>query len=90
MANPAIFTCTANTWVKVATAVTSATLHKRSNEPNVYKQTFRLTAEAAPTDDSDAALLFAGGGTVEQISNDVAIDVYVKAVGVDGEVRTDA
>ena len=58
MAASAPISCTANTWVKVATGVTSAVIHKLSTSPNVYKQTYVETAAAAPTDDTNAVLAF--------------------------------
>lgn len=90
MAAPVIVTCTADTWVKVATAITSATFHRISVAPNVYRMTHVNTGAAAPTDDSTAALMFSDSPNEEIFNNPVASDFYVKAVRGDGSVRRDA
>jgi hypothetical protein len=89
MAAPVTVTCTADTWVKVATGVTSAVIHRISTAPNVYKMTYVATAAAAPTDDSLAALMFSDSPNEEKFSNSASSDIYVKAVKVAGEVRVD-
>lgn len=88
MANPVVVVCTANTWVKVATGITSSVIHKLSVAPSLYKQTYRTTLDPAPTNDTDAAVLFESSSS-ETFSNSGASDVYVKAVGADGSVRVD-
>lgn len=88
MADPAVITCTADTWVVVATAVKSGEIHRLSELPSKYLQTYRDTGGAAPTDDTDAAEVF-WGSTSATISNTVDIDVYVKAIGKAGKVRVD-
>ena len=88
MAAPAVFACPADTWVKVAINVTVGVIRKVSVAPNVYLQTFRLTTGTAPTDNSDAVLIF-GESIISEIKNTAGIDVYVKAVGAAGEVRVD-
>lgn len=88
MPNPEVFPCPADTWVKVATGKTSGVIHRRSNAPGVYRQTYRITTDPAPTDDADAVLFF-GDSNSEVFSNSVPIDVYVKAVGQAGSVRAD-
>lgn len=87
-ANPVVITCTADTWVRVVENKTAGTIDRLSVAPNVYKRTYRLTGQAAPTDDTDAALMF-GESNQHVISHSAAIDVYVKAVRVDGSVRVD-
>jgi hypothetical protein len=87
-ANPVTVVCTKNTWVKVATAVTSGTIYKRSILPERYLQTIRLTGGAVPTDNDDAASIFECRDQAG-ISSDAAIDVYIKARGAAGEVRVD-
>jgi hypothetical protein len=82
---PVIVICTADTWIKVATAVLTASIKKKSVNPNVYKITTVPTTGAAPVDDSLAWLAFDGDNT-EEISDSAAIDVYMKAVRVNGEV----
>ena len=86
--NPVIVPCPLDTWVKVATAVKLGTIHRTSSIPEVYIQTFVLTGEAAPTDDTDAALIFVTQ-VQSDISSDADIDVYIKARGASGEVRVD-
>jgi hypothetical protein len=90
MAAPLVVTCTKDTWVKVATGITSATIHRLSVAPNLYRQTFVLTTVAAPTDDSTAALMFSDSPNEEIVESSAAIDYYVKAVGAAGSVRVDA
>ena len=90
MAAPVVVSCTVNQWTLVATAVTSATIHRLSVSPGLYRQTFVLTGEAAPTDDSTAALMFSDSPNEEVVVSGAAIDYYVKAVGAAGSVRVDA
>ena len=87
-ADPVVITCTADTWIKVATAKLTGTIYRLSVLPNLYKQTVRVTGNPAPTDDSDAALIF-GKGDQESPSYDSAVDIYIKAVGAAGSVRVD-
>jgi len=84
-ATPVSVICTADTFVKVATGVTTGVVQKKSTSPNVYKFTTVPTGDAAPTDDSLAWLGFSCDNS-EIISDSAAIDVYVKAVNVAGEV----
>lgn len=90
MAAPTAVTCTLNTWVKVATSITSATIHRVSVAPGLYKQTYVLTGSAAPTDDNTAALMFSDSPNEEIHESSQAVDYYVKAVGAAGLVRVDA
>lgn len=90
MAAPVVVACTANTWVLVATAITSATFHRISVLPGVYRMTHVNTGDAAPADDSTAALMFSDSPNEEIFANSVASDFYVKAVGAAGSVRRDA
>lgn len=87
-ATPVKYTCTADTWVLVASNVTTGVIHKVSVSPNVYKITTRVTGDPAPTDDALALLAFSGCELEEIISDSAPIDVYIKAVRVDGEVVT--
>ena len=80
--------CPAGVWTIVATNVTSAIIHKLSVAPGVYKQTYVNNGDAAPTDDDNAVLAF-GGCDSFIFSESTLSDVYIKAVGADGEVRTD-
>jgi len=85
MANPVSVTCTADTWVKVATNVTSGNIGKQSNLPDKYVRTYKLTGEAAPTDDDEAGPIFTCCDSAT-IGHSVAIDVYIKAIGAAGAV----
>ena len=84
-ADPVEVTCPANQWQIVATNVLTGMIHKLSLSPNVYRMVTRPTGGAAPTDDTGAWLAF-GKDIREEISDSAAIDVYIKAVRVDGEV----
>jgi len=88
MANPVSVTCLADVWTKVATNVTSGTISKQINSPAKYVQTYKLTGEAAPTDDDEAGPLFSCADYAI-INHSVAIDVYVKAITTAGAVRVD-
>jgi hypothetical protein len=90
MAAPVNVACTANTWVKVATGVTSALIKRISTAPNVYRITHVDTTDPTPTDDSLASLMFSASPDEEDFTNSALSDVYVKAVGVDGEVQVQA
>lgn len=85
MANPIIVACAADTWVKVATGITSGNIHIRDTKPNRYLQTYRLTTQAAPTDDADAIPF----DPSVLIATSASSDIYVKAIGAAGSVRVD-
>ena len=87
-ADPVIVACTLDTWVEVATSVMLGTVHKISNAPTLYKQTYRLAASGAPSDELDAVPAFINGEPLA-ISADAAIDVYIMAKGKAGSVRVD-
>jgi hypothetical protein len=84
--NPLSVSCTKDTWTKIATNVVTGTVYKQSNAPANYLQTFKLTGEAAPTDEDEAVVLFEPGRISVPISSDSAIDVYVMAKGADGVI----
>jgi hypothetical protein len=86
---PITVVCPADTWTKVATAVTSATVHKLNVLPSLYKQTFVATGGAAPTTDDDAVKAFNGCDSFI-FSESASSDIYIKAVKKAGEVRVDA
>lgn len=88
MADPVVVTCTKDTWVKVATSVTSGQVHKLGLSPNLYFQTYRLTGGAAPTNLADAVTAFVNTDT-EDIAASAGIDVYLYAKGAVGSVRVD-
>lgn len=85
MADPVIVACTADTWVKVATNVTTGFVWIMKTGPT-YMQTYRDTGEAAPGNDNDAVVMPAPG---MPISASAGIDVYIKARNVVGSVRVD-
>jgi len=89
MANPALITCTKNTWTKVATNVTTGQIHKKSEAPQEYLSTYRMTGGAAPTNKEEGVTIFVGGNITEAISAIAGIDVYIYPVTTDGKVRVD-
>ncbi len=76
--------CPADTWVKVATGVVQGSIYRTNSRP-VYIQDVKVTGEAAPTDNSNAAPIFENVD-VEIIGSDATIDVYVMAIRYDGAV----
>ena len=88
MPDPIVHSCPVNDWVLVAENVTTGIVHRLSDVPSDYLQTYRITGELAPTDNSDGAILFEHT-SAEDISSTFGIDVYVKALGEDGSVRAD-
>lgn len=87
MANPAITAIPANTWVKVATDVTTGQVWRREKTVT-YAHTYRLTGQAAPTDLTDAVVAFDGCDNMP-ISASAGIDVYIYAYDEAGSVRVD-
>lgn len=87
MANPSIKTLTVNTWEKVATNVTAGAI-KKMKRGVTYLETYRMTGNAAPTDQEEGAVIFTGSNS-ETIAASAGIDVYIMAVGRSGKVRVD-
>jgi hypothetical protein len=87
--NPLVVSCPEGVWTLVASNTQSATIHKLSVEPGVYKQTYRISGQAAPTDDADAIIIFETD-TLHVFSHSPGVDIYIKAIGGDGSVRLDA
>ncbi|MEE9499581.1 MAG: hypothetical protein V3V24_09610 [Nitrospinaceae bacterium] len=87
--NPLVVSCPDDTWILVAPNTQSASIHKLSVEPGVYKQTYRISGQAAPTDDTDAIIIFETD-TLHIFSHSPGVDIYIKAIGGDGSVRLDA
>ncbi|MBW1725969.1 MAG: hypothetical protein JRJ62_00025 [Deltaproteobacteria bacterium] len=85
MANPVVVACTADTWVKVITGLTAATIRIMSDAPSKYLWTYIATTGAAPTNLSNAVPLNDG----ESLSFGASADVYVYARGKAGSVRID-
>lgn len=88
MPNPNNVICLANVWTKVATNVTNAVVKKINVRPNIYLETYRTTADPAPANNTGANPIDATGQLI--VSSASAIDVYIKPVGADGEVRVDS
>lgn len=86
--NPVTIPCAAGVWVKVAAGVTVGTIYRLSTIPAKYVQAIRVKDDPAPTDNSDAALIFEKSSE-SAISSDTQIDVYVKSITRDGSVRVD-
>jgi len=86
MTNPINVKCDADEWTKVAEDVTSGNIWIVNTSPAAYRQTYRDTGEAAPTDLEGAVNIV---DRSIPISAESGIDVYIMAVGVDGEVRVD-
>lgn len=88
MSDPAIISCPADSWTKIATNVTTGNVHRILKGPGSYLQTYRDTGNPAPTDLSDAVPIFESGSQVP-ISNISGIDIYIYPVGKAGSVRVD-
>jgi len=78
MADPTIVTLTRDTWVKVASSVTSATIDIRKSEPLPVYQTYRMAGGSAPTDMTDATIC---DYPQQLVQTGAAIDVYMYAQG---------
>lgn len=88
MANPVTVQCIENTWTLVAENVTSGFIRKLNKAPRIYLSTYRTTGGAVPTDRAEGVPIFEIGST-EEITSAAGIDVYVMAIGADGEIRRD-
>lgn len=87
MANPVIVALTNNTWIKVATAVTSGNLYIANTTHRKLYITYRVTGDDAPTDLVDAKIY---EGKEQFIDSTEEIDVYVQCSsrsGLDGSIR---
>jgi hypothetical protein len=84
MPNPAIITCTKDTWTKVATNVATGAIYQLT----VGKcfQTYRLTGDTAPTNLLEGVDLIT---PVDTIQASAGIDVYIYSKGADRKVRVD-
>ena len=89
MANPVIIDCPAGIWTLAAANVTSGRLKILSTAPNAYLETYRMTGEAAPTNQSEGIPAFPDDGVTAEIQSVAPIDVYIMAVGKDGKIRAD-
>jgi hypothetical protein len=84
MADPALVACPADTWTKVATAVTYGKIWIRDTSPTVYRWTYRETGGAAPTVLTDGQMF---SGPEGKIDHTTAIDVYIWANNNPGQVE---
>ena len=85
MGNPTIIACAADTWVKVATNIKTAMVHKKIT--GSYLHTYRLTGVAAPTDLADAINMY---DSAVEYNHSVEIDIYIYCQNEAGSVRVDA
>jgi len=88
MPNPTNVSCPADVWTIVATNVTNAIVKKMNVRPNVYLETYRVTADPAPADNTGANPIDDSGELI--VNSASAIDVYIQPVGAAGEVRVDS
>jgi len=86
MSNPAI-DIPKDVWSKVATSVVTGFIHKVDHTP-IYIQAFVDTGDAAPTLESEGVLAFEKS-TIEPISSNNLIDVYLYPKKHAGKVRVD-
>lgn len=90
MSTPIFMDLTADTWVKVATAVTTGQVHRVKTGPSKYLSTYiQPTGDPAPADDPLLGVSMFVDTESEQISFSASADVYVRSVGADGRVRVD-
>jgi hypothetical protein len=82
MANPSDEACTANTWTKVATAVTTCNVTVVNGSVH-YRIAIRENPGVAPASDDDGEFL---DGAVA-VKHSVPVDVFVFAVATAGTVR---
>jgi hypothetical protein len=89
-ANPAMTECLKDVWTKIVENKTAGTISKtesnKSEAPSVYLQTYRLTGDSTAISDDEGVVMFEESDT-EIIDFDTAVDIYVKALSADGELR---
>ncbi len=89
MSNPVLIDCPAETWTKVATGVLTGNIYRVKTNPRVYLQTVRDTGEPAPTNLSEGVPMFKDYPNREEVSSNVAIDIYIYPRNKAGKVRVD-
>lgn len=93
MANPAVTEIPKNVWTKVATNVTAGFISicdsDKSKAPTKYLQTYRATGDTTPIATGEGVLMFQQHPETEEIKSSFAIDIYLMARSVDGELRVD-
>lgn len=92
MSNPVTVSCPADTWTKVATAITSAQIYfgpaSTGTSPSSFRMTYRVTGGAAPTTEYGVVLPFGDrdeGQRSYRADHGEPVDVYFMAVGGTGE-----
>jgi hypothetical protein len=94
MANPVVIPTTANTWVKVATAVTTGFLWIIDTSAE-YKFSYRMTGDATSVTLAEAVVFPRPGYMINQPS-DEPIDIWIYTerktgpLTADGKLRLDA
>jgi hypothetical protein len=88
MANPAVVSCPADIWTRVAQAVVAGAIYNMTPQVQ-FLQTYRMTGQSAPSGNTDAVPAFFYKYEPLSISAAEAIDVYLKPVGAAGSVRVD-
>jgi hypothetical protein len=88
MPNPISVLLTQNTWVSVATNVTTGVIRKSYcyDKGQSYLSTYRATGEAPPSGTAEGSVMFVNSNS-EFISATAGIDVYVMAVNNSGAVE---
>jgi len=93
MADPIFIDLPKNVWTKVATNVTSGQIHKKTEAPQEYLQTYRDTGGIVPPDTEEGkeqgVLMFRDDPITELISAISGIDIYVYPVEKAGKLRLD-
>jgi hypothetical protein len=87
-ANPVFKSCPKDVWTIVATAVVMGKIKRVKKDPLRYLETYRVTGTLPPLNFEDGLPAFVGSD-IEPIESDNPIDIYIMAVGKDGEVRVD-
>ena len=86
MANPDIQTLPADTWTKVASAVTGGQIHKITSTPIAYFTFYKVAGDPAPVGRNIGEQRLED---TDDISSMSAIDVYVYPLGGIGKIRVD-
>jgi len=83
---PTTIPCNEGTWTLVGENQIFGYIIKRNTMPEKYICTYRMTGEAEPTYTDEGSQLFLENNRELRISLE-AIDIYVMALGADGEVE---
>lgn len=90
MAEPVFFDLSEGVFTKVAEAVTTGVISKKTEAPQEYLQTYRNTGNPKPDDDAELGVaMFQDLRVSEDIINSNLIDIYIMPIGADGRVRVD-